>query len=30
MIVPTLALERELAGQGYDLVVGFDEVGRGA
>ena len=30
MITPTLALERELAEQGYELVVGFDEVGRGA
>lgn len=27
---PTLELERELASQGYDLIVGFDEVGRGA
>lgn len=27
---PTLALERELAAQGYELIVGFDEVGRGA
>ncbi|MDF7640608.1 ribonuclease HII [Bifidobacterium sp. ESL0784] len=27
---PTLDLERELAGQGFDLIVGFDEVGRGA
>ena len=27
---PTLQLERELAAQGYDLIVGFDEVGRGA
>lgn len=30
MITPTLALECELAEQGYELVVGFDEVGRGA
>ncbi|NMM95162.1 ribonuclease HII [Bifidobacterium oedipodis] len=30
MITPTLDLEHELAGQGYDLIVGFDEVGRGA
>ena len=30
MITPTLALESELAEQGYELVVGFDEVGRGA
>ncbi|MBT1170812.1 ribonuclease HII [Bifidobacterium sp. SO4] len=30
MITPTLELERELAAQGYDLIVGFDEVGRGA
>lgn len=29
-IVPTLELERSLAAQGYDLIVGFDEVGRGA
>ena len=28
--IPTLRMERELAGRGYDLVVGFDEVGRGA
>lgn len=27
---PTLELERELAAQGYGLIVGFDEVGRGA
>lgn len=27
---PTLDLERELAASGYDLLVGFDEVGRGA
>ncbi|WEV58724.1 ribonuclease HII [Bifidobacterium sp. ESL0728] len=27
---PTLDLERELAGRGFDLIVGFDEVGRGA
>jgi ribonuclease HII len=27
---PTLDLENELAGQGFDLIVGFDEVGRGA
>ncbi|WEV66092.1 ribonuclease HII [Bifidobacterium sp. ESL0764] len=27
---PTLDLERELAGGGFDLIVGFDEVGRGA
>lgn len=30
MITPTLDLERNLASQGYDLIVGFDEVGRGA
>lgn len=30
MITPTLELERTLAAQGYDLIVGFDEVGRGA
>ncbi|MBT1160299.1 ribonuclease HII [Bifidobacterium sp. SO1] len=28
--VPTLDLERELAAQGADLIIGFDEVGRGA
>ena len=28
--IRTLRMERELAGRGYDLVVGFDEVGRGA
>lgn len=27
---PTLESERELAAQGYELIVGFDEVGRGA
>lgn len=30
MITPTLDLERSLAAQGYDLINGFDEVGRGA
>lgn len=30
MIIPTLDLERSLAAQGYDLITGFDEVGRGA
>lgn len=30
MITPTLDLERDLAAQGYDLICGFDEVGRGA
>ena len=25
--VPTLELERTLAAQGYDVIVGFDEVG---
>ncbi|MBT1173215.1 ribonuclease HII [Bifidobacterium sp. MA2] len=30
MITPTLDMERDLAAQGYDLVCGFDEVGRGA
>lgn len=30
MIPPTLELEQSLAAQGYDLIVGFDEVGRGA
>ncbi|MCI1219935.1 MAG: ribonuclease HII [Bifidobacterium sp.] len=29
-ICPTLDLEDDLAGQGFDLIVGFDEVGRGA
>lgn len=28
--VPTFELERELAADGYDVVVGFDEVGRGS
>lgn len=28
--IPTLDMERGLADQGYDLIVGFDEVGRGA
>lgn len=28
--VPTLDVERRLAGSGFDLIVGFDEVGRGA
>lgn len=30
MITPTLDVERDLASRGYDVVVGFDEVGRGA
>ena len=30
MITPTLDLERSLAAQDYDLITGFDEVGRGA
>lgn len=30
MITPTLDLERSLAAQDYDLIAGFDEVGRGA
>lgn len=30
MITPTIDLERSLAAQGYDLITGFDEVGRGA
>ena len=30
MIVPTLDMERELTTDGYDIIVGFDEVGRGA
>lgn len=29
-VTPTLDMERELASQGYDLIVGFDEVGRGS
>lgn len=29
-VTPTLDLERRLADEGYDLIVGFDEVGRGA
>lgn len=29
-VVPTLDLERELASQNYDIIVGFDEVGRGS
>lgn len=28
--VPTLELERTLAARGYDVIVGFDEVGRGS
>lgn len=28
--IPTLDVERRLAEQGYDLIVGFDEVGRGS
>lgn len=28
--IPTLESERRLAAQGYDLIVGFDEVGRGS
>ena len=28
--VPTLQLEREIAARGYDVIVGFDEVGRGS
>ena len=30
VITPTLDMERRLAADGYDLIVGFDEVGRGA
>lgn len=30
MITPTLDHERDLAEQGHDLIIGFDEVGRGA
>ena len=29
-VIPTLDLERAIAEQGYDVIVGFDEVGRGA
>jgi ribonuclease HII len=29
-VTPTLELERALAGQGFDLIIGLDEVGRGA
>ncbi|OZG60951.1 ribonuclease HII [Bifidobacterium lemurum] len=29
-VTPTLDLERQLAARGFDLIVGFDEVGRGA
>lgn len=29
-VVPTLQMERQLASDGYDFVVGFDEVGRGS
>lgn len=29
-VTPTLDLERDLAAEGYDVIVGFDEVGRGA
>ncbi|RSX55070.1 ribonuclease HII [Bifidobacterium dolichotidis] len=29
-VVPTLELEQELAAQGFDAIVGFDEVGRGS
>lgn len=29
-VSPTLDLERELASRGFDLIAGFDEVGRGA
>ncbi|OZG66532.1 ribonuclease HII [Bifidobacterium eulemuris] len=29
-VTPTLDLERQLASRGFDLIVGFDEVGRGA
>ena len=27
-VIPTLDLERAIAEQGYDVIVGFDEVGR--
>ena len=29
-VVPTLDMEHDLASQGFDLIAGFDEVGRGA
>lgn len=29
-IVPTLDMERAIAASGYDVIVGFDEVGRGS
>lgn len=29
-VIPTLYLERAIAEQGYDVIVGFDEVGRGS
>lgn len=29
-VVPTLEMERAIAGEGYDVIVGFDEVGRGS
>lgn len=29
-VTPTLQLESEIAAQGYDVIVGFDEVGRGS
>ena len=29
-VIPTLDLERAIAEQGYDVIVGFDEVGRGS
>lgn len=29
-VIPTLDMEREIAAQGFDVIVGFDEVGRGS
>lgn len=29
-VVPTLDMERAIAASGYDVIVGFDEVGRGS
>ncbi len=29
-VIPTLDMERAIAASGYDVIVGFDEVGRGS
>ena len=29
-VVPTLDMERAIAASGFDVIVGFDEVGRGS